>query len=282
MKNKKIIALIVFAFIFFSFSVVSFASSSPTTFIFSDTPDLSSFNKKCTQSFTSNNLSFEGMTLSKEGIVFVGDSSKIESEKNITVYTPSGGWIDENYKTIVFPDDMGYLVYGDSFSPLGSWLSNHEHSYTSKVILPTCTDKGYTSYVCECGHSYTDTEVEAIGHSYSATEVIEPSCDDKGYTIFTCSACNHTYKGNYVNALGHTFSNKYCTVCNAPDPNFLVQSKDFSTVIASMLDQMKVTTAVSVISLIVTACISLVFMWWGIRKISRALIDAFKKGKISL
>jgi hypothetical protein len=32
-----------------------------------------------------------------------------------------------------------------------------EHSYSSVVTSPTCTEQGYTTYTCtECGHSYED------------------------------------------------------------------------------------------------------------------------------
>ena len=42
----------------------------------------------------------------------------------------------------------------------------HEHSYSRKVISPTCTSEGYTSYSCSCGNMYTDDRVPALGHSY--------------------------------------------------------------------------------------------------------------------
>ena len=43
----------------------------------------------------------------------------------------------------------------------------HEHSYDEGVVTdPTCTENGYTTYTCACGHSYTDNVVEATGHNY--------------------------------------------------------------------------------------------------------------------
>ena len=55
--------------------------------------------------------------------------------------------------------------------------TTHEHSYTSEVTAPTCEAAGYTTYTCECGHSYTADEVVALGH--------------KGYEAdFLCDACN--------------------------------------------------------------------------------------------
>ena len=38
----------------------------------------------------------------------------------------------------------------------------HEHSYTTQVVSPTCTEQGYTIYTCECGETYTE-ELPATG-----------------------------------------------------------------------------------------------------------------------
>lgn len=32
----------------------------------------------------------------------------------------------------------------------------HEHDYDAVVTEPTCTERGYTTYTCECGDSYVD------------------------------------------------------------------------------------------------------------------------------
>ena len=42
----------------------------------------------------------------------------------------------------------------------------HEHSYTSVVTAPTCTEAGYTTYTCACGESYVADETPALGHDY--------------------------------------------------------------------------------------------------------------------
>ena len=43
---------------------------------------------------------------------------------------------------------------------------DHVHSYTAAVTTPTCTSKGFTTYNCACGDSYTDDETEIIPHNY--------------------------------------------------------------------------------------------------------------------
>lgn len=43
----------------------------------------------------------------------------------------------------------------------------HTHSYTSNVTAPTCTEKGYTTYTCDCGDTYQGDETAATGHTYN-------------------------------------------------------------------------------------------------------------------
>ena len=80
------------------------------------------------------------------------------------------------------------VIYGYSDSAAFSFAKANnikfaciEHIYIDTVTAPTCTEKGYTTHTCACGESYTDT---------------------------------------YVDALGHSFKNGECTVCGAEDPNY--------------------------------------------------------------
>ena len=41
----------------------------------------------------------------------------------------------------------------------------HVHSYKKTVFSPTCTEKGYTKFVCSCGSEYEGEFVPAAGHS---------------------------------------------------------------------------------------------------------------------
>lgn len=82
--------------------------------------------------------------------------------------------------------------------------AEHIHSYTSSVIPPTCGKKGYTSYICACGDSYTSDETAATGsHDYEST-VVPPTASRRGYTLHTCKICGHSYKDNYVDKLPET------------------------------------------------------------------------------
>jgi len=61
-----------------------------------------------------------------------------------------------------------------------------------------------------------------------------------------------------------------------------VSASDWASVISAMTGQISVATIVGVMATIVAACIGIVFMWWGVRKAVRALMAAFRKGKISV
>lgn len=61
-----------------------------------------------------------------------------------------------------------------------------------------------------------------------------------------------------------------------------VSSTDWASVITAMTEQISVSTVVGVVAATVTAGIGLVFMWWGVRKAARALMSAFRKGKLSI
>ena len=76
----------------------------------------------------------------------------------------------------------------------------HTHSYKAKVVEPTCEEKGYTVHTCSCGDSYTDSEVDALGHDMYE-EVIEPGVGYRGYTYHWCYRCGLQYEDNFVDAL---------------------------------------------------------------------------------
>ena len=117
------------------------------------------------------------------------------------------------------------------------------HPYRPVVTLPTCTEQGYTTYICACGYSnnVVDNYVDATGHSHTSeittpathtatgvmtytcacgdsyTEVIEkiaehdyesvvtlPTCTKQGYTTYTCE-CGDSYVDDYIDATGHLY-----------------------------------------------------------------------------
>ena len=61
-----------------------------------------------------------------------------------------------------------------------------------------------------------------------------------------------------------------------------ISSTDFNSVLTALQGQISVATVVEVLAVLAGACVGLAFMWWGVRKLVRALMSAFKKGKVSL
>ena len=166
----------------------------------------------------------------------------------------------------LYKNSEGKEFYNDIKSPTG-----HQYGKTT-VVAPTCTEQGYTIYKCKnCGDTYKDDYVKALGHTEVIDEavaptctqsgltegkhcsvcgevleaqkeiaklghsyvknVVAPTCTEQGYTIYKCKNCGDTYKDDYVKALGHTevidkavaptctqsglTEGKHCSVCNA-------------------------------------------------------------------
>lgn len=56
---------------------------------------------------------------------------------------------------------------------------------------------------------------------------------------------------------------------------------DLSSVLTAITDQISVTTVIAVVAGAIGAAIGLVFMWWGVRKLIRVIMGAFRKGRLS-
>lgn len=61
-----------------------------------------------------------------------------------------------------------------------------------------------------------------------------------------------------------------------------VSATDFQSVLDTLQSQISVSTIVGVLVVAAGAAVGLAFMWWGVRKLVRVLMSAFKKGKVSL
>lgn len=70
-----------------------------------------------------------------------------------------------------------------------SMRKSHFHSYTEKVTPPTCTEKGYTTYICSCGNTKKDNFVDALGHDYDKAY----KCNEQGHWKL-CKRCGEASK----------------------------------------------------------------------------------------
>ena len=106
-----------------------------------------------------------------------------------------------------------------SFYAKGEAEGEHVHNHISKVVAPTCTEAGYTSYTCKCGDTYSVAGEAATGHNHEAT-VVAPTCTEAGYTKHLC-ACGDSYNTDETAALGHSFAEGTCGTCGAADPDYV-------------------------------------------------------------
>ena len=88
------------------------------------------------------------------------------------------------------------------------------HNYNSVVTAPTCTADGYTTHTCaNCGDTYTDTTVDALGHTVVIDEAVAPTCTETGLTEGKhCSVCGEVLVAQtVVEAKGHRWGNLQVT-----------------------------------------------------------------------
>ena len=92
----------------------------------------------------------------------------------------------------------GSMISSSIDSSSSSETSTHQHIYTSKETLPTCTTQGYTTYSCVCGDSYIDDYVDATGeHSYVNGECIQCEGAEPAFKIVD----GYVYFGEYPQTL---------------------------------------------------------------------------------
>ncbi len=68
------------------------------------------------------------------------------------------------------------------------------HDYKAVVTEPTCTEQGYTTYICtKCNDSYVDNYTNALGHDFGEWKLTTPAtCTESGVETRYCSRCNVT------------------------------------------------------------------------------------------
>lgn len=65
-------------------------------------------------------------------------------------------------------------------------------------------------------------------------------------------------------------------------PSTTVSFSDWASVLSAMTSQISPTTVIAVIAGTIGAGIGLVFMWWGVRKLVKLIMGAFRSGKLKV
>ena len=101
-------------------------------------------------------------------------------------------------------------------------LNNVYYSGTKEQWNKIVGDSGLNSDVIH----YNSSGVNGTGHNHSfSANLTEPTCTEQGYTIFIC-VCGYSYISNYIAAIGHKFVNGVCAYCSEtmrPDISYEMQ-----------------------------------------------------------
>lgn len=159
-----------------------------------------------------------------------------------------GDTCDHNWvatENVGFSSGYGYVCtmcgeLGEELDPQPS----HSHDWQSDgTVSPTCTESGYTNYVCNCGETRKDDYTPALGHNWVAesnggfssgygyvcsrcgelgeelecthsysSEVdgsrVHPTCTEAGYVSYICDDCGHIWQES-LPALGHDWGEPF-------------------------------------------------------------------------
>jgi len=81
--------------------------------------------------------------------------------------------------------------------------SDHDHEFTLiSSVLPSCKAHGSKTYQCQCGY-LTFEDVPALGCLYDHGQIVAPTCTEDGYTRYVCQRCAEIKDIEPVSALGH-------------------------------------------------------------------------------
>ncbi|MBQ8497208.1 MAG: leucine-rich repeat protein [Clostridia bacterium] len=107
---------------------------------------------------------------------------------------------------------LRHIIMPDLYPLAGAECKHIEQIVPEKAA--TCTETGLTEgKICTvCGETLVKQEViSAKGHHYSS-KVIDPTCTEKGYTKHTC-VCGEEYIDSYARAYGHNYNSNICNTC---------------------------------------------------------------------
>ena len=117
-----------------------------------------------------------------------------KTSSNNLGFFPDSEWSDKKTAVVETSGWVGFLFrYRDKTKvfdltrPLSDYITieaPHTHTYLPTVTVPTCTEQGFTTYVCECGKSYISDYIDATNHIY-----IDNYCTECGKHLTENCSC---------------------------------------------------------------------------------------------
>ena len=152
----------------------------------------------------------------KEGITSIADSafSECQSLEGVSIGSTVTSVGDEAFARC---DSLTEITFEGSAPEFGE---NCFEDVTATASYPADDDSWSEDALEGAGGDITLVADDETGHTHSYTSIVtEPTCTEKGYTTYTC-ACGDTYTADEVAALGHKYENGACTVCGETAPNY--------------------------------------------------------------
>ena len=99
--------------------------------------------------------------ITEKNIPFKADSVGLKNHYSIQLLESSVQlWRD------VFPEEVNKNTTDNSTKNTKSKGPIHVHRLTKTVVEPTCQEKGYTLYQCDCGYEYRENYTPIADHNY--------------------------------------------------------------------------------------------------------------------
>lgn len=111
---------------------------------------------------------------------------------------------EEQWNNITFGTGNGYLINAENII-----FDAVCHDYETTVVAPTCTEKGYTHFVCKiCSDNYIDNYIDSIGHTEEIIPGKAATCTETGLTDGKkCFVCGEILTAQIeIPAPGHNYT----------------------------------------------------------------------------
>ena len=124
-----------------------------------------------------------------------------EYEVWIAQYPKTGDDCTDDWKIngYEYADDYGMYQYASKVYINGTY-GPYDGNVCYKEYPSIVKKYGFNGYASDCAHYYKAT-------------VTAPTCTNSGYTTYVCSSCGNSYTGNTVPPIGHSYLDGSCTAC---------------------------------------------------------------------